>query len=259
VSEPLLYEVEEGIARLTLNRPEKRNALNTELIRRLREGLLAAEGDPSVRVVTIRGAGKDFCAGGDLAELAGLAGSGIRENLADVEELAALFLAIRRLSRPVVALVRGRALAGGAGLATACDLVLAGEEALFGYPEVHIGFVPAMVASLLRRNVSEKRAFELITLGESFGAVEAERWGVVNRVFPESIFDEQSANVVRSLAERSASAVTLAKRLLYQQDSLDFEGAIGVGVSINALARTTEDTRKGVRDFLETRGAGGRG
>ncbi|MEX2583222.1 MAG: enoyl-CoA hydratase-related protein [Gemmatimonadota bacterium] len=249
--DPLLYEVRGPIAWITLNRPEKRNALSRALIEGLREALRRAADDGEVRVVAMAGAGNDFCAGADLGELGGLQDASVAENLDDIEALAGLILEIRALNRPVVAVVHGRALAGGCGLASACDLVLAREDATFGYPEVRIGFVPAMVMAILRRNVSEKRAFELIALGRTFGAAEAERYGLVNRVFPHESFEDDVREVLLALASRSSSALALGKRLLYQQDGLGFEAAVRAGVDVNALARTTEDTRSGVRRFLD--------
>jgi len=246
----LRYTVEGPVAALVLDRPEKRNALDGALIEALSDGLRRAEANEDVRVVTLTGAGGDFCSGADIAELGRLANASVMENLRDVDSLADLFLHIRALSRPVVALVRGRALAGGCGLATACDLVLASESARFGYPEVRIGFVPAMVMAILRRNVSEKRAFEMIATGAEFGAEEAERVGLVNLVLPEATFEADAARFVREIAERSPSALALAKRLLYRQDGMSFEAAIRTGSDLNVLARMTEDTRAGVARFL---------
>jgi methylglutaconyl-CoA hydratase len=171
-NQALIYAVEGTVALLTLNRPEKRNALNDDLIGSLKEALREADANNSVRVVVITGAGTDFCSGADLSALQKISESSVMENLEDAQSLMELFALIRHVRVPVVAAVRGRALAGGCGLATACDLVLAAKSARFGYPEVKIGFVPAMVMAILRRNVSEKRAFELITRGAEFGAEE---------------------------------------------------------------------------------------
>jgi methylglutaconyl-CoA hydratase len=249
--EVLLAQRTDGVLWLTLNRPEKRNALNSELIGALKAALREAEADPEVRVVALRGAGKDFCAGADLASLRRIAEGSVMENLADVDELAELVLRIRHLRQPVVALVRGRALAGGAGLATACDLVVATESASFGYPEVNLGFVPAMVMAILRRQVSEKIAFELIAHGERITAGEAERFGLINRVVRDDAFDNEGEAYVTALAERSASAVQLSKRLLYQQDGMAFESALRAGANLNVIARMTEDMQTGVANFLE--------
>ena len=249
--EVLLVRREGGVARLTLNRPEKRNALDAALIAALKAALRAADDDPEVRVVALEGAGKDFCSGADLSALRTIAEGGVMENLDDVEGLAELFLLPRRMRKPVVALVRGRALAGGCGLATACDLVLAAESAQFGYPEVRIGFVPAMVMAILRRNVSEKRAFDLLVRAQPVAAAEAERIGLINRVVADDAFAAEADALLAGMAERSPSAVQLTKRLLYHSDAMGFEAAVRAGADLNVLARMTDDMQAGVRRFLE--------
>jgi methylglutaconyl-CoA hydratase len=249
--EPLLVRDEGGIRRLVLNRPDKRNALNAELIAALKSALRQADGDDAVRVVAIEGEGKDFCSGADLSALRKIAESSVMENLEDVDELAELFLFPRRMRKPVVACVRGRALAGGCGLATACDIVLAADTAEFGYPEVRIGFVPAMVMAILRRNVSEKRAFELIVTGQPIAAAEAERIGLINHAWPDTDFDRQRDLFLEDLAKRSPSAVQLSKRLLYHADGMGFEAALRSGADVNVVARMTDDTKAGVARFLE--------
>jgi methylglutaconyl-CoA hydratase len=247
----LLVQREGGVARLVMNRPDKRNALSGELVAALKAALREADADPETRVVALEGAGKDFCSGADLSALRTVAEGGVMENLEDVDALAELFLLPRRMRKPVVALVRGRALAGGCGLATACDLVLAAEGAQLGYPEVRIGFVPAMVMAILRRNVSEKRAFELIARGKPIAAAEAERIGLVNQVVPDEIFAAEAEALLADLAERSPSAVQLSKRLLYHSDAMGFEAAVRAGADMNVLARMTDDMQAGVRRFLE--------
>src|SRR5919205_4163937 len=162
---PVIYAVEGAVALLTLNRPEKRNALNDALVAALKEALRDADARDAVRAVVLTGAGTDFCSGADLSALRKIAEGSVTDNLEDAQSLMELYALVRRVRVPVVAAVRGRALAGGCGLATACDIVLASASARFGYPEVKIGFVPAMVMAILRRNVSEKRAFELLTRG----------------------------------------------------------------------------------------------
>jgi methylglutaconyl-CoA hydratase len=255
VSDPrpplLLRSFDASVARLVMNRPEKRNALDDALISELKAALREADADPATRVITLAGAAPDFCAGADLAALREIADAPVMEQLADVDALAELFLLVRGLRNPVVALVRGRALAGGCGLATACDLVLAARGATFGYPEVRVGFVPAMVMAILRRNVPEKRAFELVTGGAAVGAEEAERIGLVNRVFADDEFEAEAESYVRELAGRSASAVRLCKRLLYLQDGMGFEAALRAGADLNVIARMTDDTRAGIARFLE--------
>lgn len=248
---PVLYANEGPVALVTLNRPEKRNALNDALIAGLKEALRDADSRESVRAILITGAGADFCSGADLSALRKISESSITENLEDAQELLELFALIRRVRVPVVAAVRGRALAGGCGLATACDIVLASASARFGYPEVNIGFVPAMVMAILRRNVSEKRAFELITRGAEISAQEAERIGLVNHVFDDEDFETKVENYVAEFERTSRSAVMLTKRLLYHMDGMNFDAALQSGADVNAIARMTEDCQKGIARFLK--------
>jgi len=245
------FRVDAGVARITLNRPEKRNALNAELIAALRDALSRSAKDENVRVVLITGAGPDFCSGADLAGLDRTAEAGVLDHIGTARHMADAFLEMRQHPRPVVAAVRGRALAGGCGLATACDLILAAESAQFGYPEVKIGFVPAMVMAILRRSVSEKRALELIVTGEIITAAQAHAVGMINRVFPDAEFEARVEDYVAALASKSASAVTLSKSLLYHMDGMTFESAIDAGVHGNALARMTEDARRGIERFVK--------
>ena len=248
---PTIYEVSDGVARITLNRPEKKNALNDELISRLKQGLRDAAADPAAKLVAITGAGGDFCSGADLAGLEKMADASVMDHMNGARHMAEAFLQIRHHPKPVVALVKGRALAGGCGLATACDLILAADNAQFGYPEVNIGFVPAMVMAILRRSVSEKRAFELITSGQPVSAAEACAIGVVNQVYPAAEVDARAAEYVAKLAAKPASAVTLSKMLLYHMDGQGFEGALESGVHFNAIARMTPEMKAGVAKFLK--------
>jgi methylglutaconyl-CoA hydratase len=246
-----LYEFEGALARITLNRPEKRNALNDALIGGLKQALRAADEEAAVRAIVITGAGADFCSGADLAALQKISESSITENLEDAASLMELFTLIRKVRVPVVAAVRGRALAGGCGLATACDMVLAAASARFGYPEVKIGFVPAMVMAILRRNVSEKRAFELITRGGEISAEEALRVGLINHVYADDAFETEVENFMRGFEKVSRSAVMLSKRLLYHMDGMTFDAALQSGVDVNAIARMTEDCQQGIARFLK--------
>lgn len=247
----ILYSVDGALARITLNRPEKRNALNEELIEGLKDTLALAAEDNEVRVVLLTGAGQDFCSGADLAAFDQSADAGILDHLATARELAELFLAIRHHPKPIIAAVRGRAFAGGCGLATACDLILASESAQFGYPEVKIGFIPAMVMAILRRSVSEKRAFELLTTGDPIGTSEAHRIGLINRVFADAEFEEQVEQYVQAIASKPASAVALTKNLLYHIDGMTFDAAIEAGAHANALARMTDEARRGIERFAK--------
>jgi methylglutaconyl-CoA hydratase len=244
------YSTANLIAAITLNRPEKRNALNDALVNSLKSALQKADADENLRAIVIKANGTDFCSGADLSALQKISESSVLENHDDAQNLMELFAMIRKIKVPVIAAVHGRALAGGCGLATACDIVLASKSAKFGYPEVKIGFVPAMVMAILRRNLSEKRAFELITKGFDFDAETAERIGLINRVFDDETFENDVANYVADYTKVSRSAVILSKRLLYQMDNMTFETALNTGVDINTIARMTEDCQKGIAKFL---------
>jgi methylglutaconyl-CoA hydratase len=246
----LMIKTEGSICVLTLNRPEKRNALNDELIRELKASLRAADDEQSLRAIVIKGSGKDFCSGADLSTLQKIADASYKENLEDAKSLAELFSLIRNIKIPVIAAVHGRALAGGCGLATACDLVVATNTARFGYPEVKIGFVPAIVMAFLRRNISEKRAFEMITQGFEFSAEQALDMGLLNRIFDEATFETDVTAYASVYEKVSRSAVILSKELLYRMDSLSFDQSMNAGSEVNAKARMTEDCQKGITKFL---------
>lgn len=247
----ILYSADGAIARLTLNRPDKRNALDAEIVSEIKAALQQAAADSSIRVIVISGAGKDFCSGADLAALQRISEATVMENIADARNLGELFNQMRQHPRPIVAAVRGRALAGGCGIATACDIVLAAESAQFGYPEVNIGFIPAMVMAILRRSVPEKRAFELITRGDILSAKRAEEIGMITRVFSDEEFAAKVEEYVGQLAAKSASAVSLSKNLLYHMDAMTFETALEAGVQLNAITRMTDDCKRGVEKFLK--------
>src|SRR5262245_34087963 len=246
----ILYSVDQSIARITLNRPDKRNALDGQIVSEIKQALAAAAVDDGVQVVLIAGAGKYFCSGADLEALRRISEATVMQNVADARNLGELFIAMRRHPRPIIAAVHGRALAGGTGIATASDIVLASESAQFGYAEVNIGFIPAMVMAILRRSVSEKRAFELITRGEVISASRAAEIGLVNRVFADDVFERSVDEYVAHSASKSATAVSLAKNLLYQTDGMSFESAIEAGAQLNAITRMTEDCKRGIDKFL---------
>lgn len=250
MNDRVLTSIEAGVLTLTLNRPDKRNALDSATLDGLAEGLARAELEPAIRAVAIRGAGKDFCAGADLDELLASADRTVEENERSALALGEIFLALRRLPKPSVAIVHGRALAGGAGLATACDIVLATASSRFGYPEIERGFVPAMVMAMLRRSVGEKRAFELVATGRQVGADEALALGLVSRVFPDASFDAECAGVLATLTTRSATAFALTKQLFLELDERTFADGILLGARVNALARSTADFRRAIAEFL---------
>lgn len=257
MSDRVRYEarVADGVAILTLARPEKRNALDPETIADLEEALAAAEADERVATILLAAEGRDFCAGADLAHIERTLDMSRRELEQDALDMGRLFLHMRRLPKAIVAAVQGNALAGGAGLATACDMVLAADDANFGYPEIHIGFVPAMVMTMLVRAVGEKRAFGLVASGHRIGAREAMEIGLVHTVFSRHTFADDSLAFAADLATRSRTSMALTKRLLYELDELTFAEGIDRGASVNAEARSTEDMRAGVRAFLARRTA----
>jgi methylglutaconyl-CoA hydratase len=247
----LLSSLESGVLSLTLNRPEKRNALNAELIESLHQALERADLDSAVRVVLLRGAGKDFCAGADLDELLASANQSVDDNQRAALQLGSLFERMRTLPKPVLAMVHGRALAGGAGLATASDLLLAGAGAQLGYPEIQRGFVPAMVMALLRRAAGEKVALDLLLTGRLLSADEAGRAGLVSRVFPDEELETSTLQLARQLAGSSGTAIALTKQLFYQIDGTTLSEGIARGAQVNAIARATPDFRDSIARFLE--------
>jgi methylglutaconyl-CoA hydratase len=211
----------------------------------------AADLDADVRVVLIRGAGRDFCAGADLDELLASADRTLAENEAAALRLGTLFARLRALPKPVVALVHGRALAGRAGLVTACDLALACESAQLGYPEIQRGFVPAMVMTMLRRAAGEKQALDLVLTGRVLSARDALAAGLVTRVVPDDDLEREASAMTTALAAVSPSALALTKQLFYQLDGRNLDDGIALGARVNALARQTPDFRAAIAQFLQ--------
>ena len=254
-SSPVLVDIEAaaGVATLTLDRPRRRNALSSAMVAALSARLAELGDDSRVQVIALRGAGADFCAGADLSEIAATQREGAEAGLADARALGEVFVLIRRVEKPVVAVVRGRALGGGCGLATACDIVLAHPGATFAYPEVRLGFVPALVMAALRGKVGEAAAFELVVRGHRVGADEAAALGLVTRVIPDGDFEVAVAAYLRDLAARPPTAVALAKRLFHGLGAASFEDAVARGAEVNAVARLTRECRDGVRGFLRGR------
>jgi methylglutaconyl-CoA hydratase len=251
VSDRVLVQVSGGVLTATLNRPDKRNAIDTPMIDALLAALERADLDAGVRVVAVRGAGPDFCAGMDLHELLASADHTLDQNRHAALHFAEVFLRMRRLPKPIVALVHGRALAGGCGIATACDLVLAAESAQFGYPEVQRGFVPAIVMTMLRRAVAEKIAFDLAVTGRLLAGTEAAAVGLASRVYEDADFAEQAGEVLRVLAAASPSALAFTKQQFYQLDGLSFDDGLRLGADVNAVSRSTPDFRNALSAFLQ--------
>lgn len=249
----LRVEAEGGVVSITLNRPDKRNALNAAMIRELLHALRAAEEDAGCGVVLLTGAGGAFCAGMDLEHLEALEGKTPDEHRADTEQISGLLRALYDFSKPTIAAVNGAAVAGGMGLATVCDFTLAVPEAKFGYTEVRIGFIPAIVSAFLREQVGDKRARDLLLTGRLIGAEEAERMGLVTRVVPAVELMQEARGLAAKLLENSPEAMRATKRLLSEHAQVRLDAEIEAAIAANVAARATRDFREGVRAFLEKR------
>ena len=240
-----------AVGRIILARPEQKNALDRQMADDLFAALAQFEADGTCRVVHLGAEGEDFSLGADLDAWERALSAGSEAHRAEAEAFGRVLLAIRALMKPVVCTVRGRALADGAGLASACDLVLAHEDAEFGYPEVRMGFVPALVMTMLRRSVGEKHAADLVLTGRIIGAEEAERIGLVSRVVPAATFDEDIDATLEQISQSPATALALTKWLLYKLDALSFEDGVAAGVVTNVEARATDDFRAGLRKAIQ--------
>ncbi len=247
----VIYTVKERVGYITLNRPEKRNALSHELVIELTDAFDKAEQDSSVKVVVLNAAGEAFCAGADLAYLQQLQRFSYEQNLEDSRQLKNLFLKIYQLKRVVIAQVQGHALAGGCGLATVCDFTFAVPEAKFGYTEVKIGFIPALVSVFLIRKVGEHKAKQLLLTGEVIKAQEALTRGLINQVvnakdLEQTVFDFAS-NLIRS---NSGQSMQLTKQLIAQVQSLSLEEGLEQAALMNAHVRAAKDCKAGIAAFL---------
>jgi len=243
---------EDAIATITLNRPEKRNAVSFTLVGELQAALDEVErGGAQALIVT--GAGKAFCAGLDLEELKSLLGKTHDENVKDSARMAALFRRIYDFPKPTIAAVNGAAIAGGTGIATMCDFTLAVPEAKFGYTEVRIGFVPAIVSSVLVWQVGHKIARDLLLTGRLFDAAEAHRFGLVNEVVAPEALRERARALAGQLLENSPTSLRATKKLINGFIAASLDQQIADAVEDNARIRTTADFREGVTAFLEKR------
>ena len=243
---------ESRIATITLNRPEKRNAVSFQLVEDLIGALRETERSDS-QVVIITGAGKAFCAGLDLEELKSLIGKSEEQNVKDSQTMANLFRTIYDFPKPTIAAVNGAAIAGGTGIATMCDFTLSVPEAKFGYTEVKIGFVPAIVSSYLVFQVGHKIARDLLMTARLFDAAEAHRYGLVNEIVPAENLMMRARELANVLLENSPSSVQATKRLIngFIKEQLDVQ--VAAAVKDNARIRTTADFKEGVSSFLEKR------
>jgi methylglutaconyl-CoA hydratase len=240
------------VATITLNRPEKRNAINFELIDDLLRSLEeVAKSDALVVILT--GAGKAFCSGMDLDNLKALLGRSPQQNLQDSQTMVRLFRALYEFPKVTIAAVNGAAIAGGTGLALLCDFTLAVPEAKFGYTEVRIGFVPAIVSTFLLRQVGEKQARDLLLTGRLFGADEAARMGLINEIVPPENLLTRARELAALLMENSPTSLRATKQLLTNHARAEIDSQIEAAVRENAAIRNTADFREGISSFLEKR------
>jgi methylglutaconyl-CoA hydratase len=240
------------VATITLNRPDKRNAISFELIDDLLQALEeVAKSDALVVILT--GAGKAFCSGMDLDNLKGLLGRSPEQNLQDSQTMVRLFRALYEFPKVTIAAVNGAAIAGGTGLALLCDFTLAVPEAKFGYTEVRIGFVPAIVSTFLLRQVGEKQARDLLLTGRLFGADEAARMGLINEILPPENLMTRARELAALLMENSPSSLRATKQLLTHHARAEIDSQIDAAVRENAAIRNTADFREGISSFLEKR------
>ncbi len=247
------YRTDERICTITLARPEKHNALDDIMVNELSSAFLSAQKDSSVKAIILRGEGESFCSGADLAYLQRIAQYDFHQNQEDSVNLMKLFLQISMHRKPVIAVVHGNALAGGCGLATVCDLVVASREtAKFGYTEVRIGFIPAIVMIFLVRRVGEARARELALRGNIISADEALRIGLVNQVVPETGLEAAGTSLAKDLVKHcSSSSMGLIKELLARIHGMSTNDALDYAANLNALTRMTDDCKKGIEAFLK--------
>jgi methylglutaconyl-CoA hydratase len=244
---------EGGVLTITMNRPDKRNALNPEMMEDLTHAFLAASGDAGCGVILLTGAGSAFCAGLDLDHLETLGAKTPEEHRLDSERIARLLRTLYDTPKPTIAAVNGAAIAGGMGLATICDFTLAIPEAKFGYTEVQIGFVPAIVSAFLRSQIGDKRSRDLLLTGRLIKAPEAFDLGLVTRVVPEQDLMIEARKLAFSLLRNSPAAMRATKRLLSEHANHHLEQEIESAIAANAEARNTEDFKEGIRAFLEKR------
>jgi len=247
----VLYSVANRIATITINRPEKRNALNPQLIVDLTENFIRASEDDEVKLIILKANGTSFSAGADLEYLQQLQKNTFEENVADSNRLKKLFTTIYYLPKVVIAQVEGHAIAGGCGLATICDIIFATPESNFGYTEVKIGFVPAIVSCFLKQKVNETIAKELLLTGKTFSAHEALQYNLINYVTKSSEINHTVKEFALSLCNQSSgNSLMITKQLITQTTNPLLEKSLEFAVQINARVRESDDFKRGISSFL---------
>jgi methylglutaconyl-CoA hydratase len=247
----ILQQKKDGIGIITLNRPDKRNALNDVVVGELKEAFASFTTDNEVKVIILRASGSVFSAGADLQYLQQLQANSFEENLADSNSLKELFLQIYTLPKVVIAEVQGHAIAGGCGLMTVCDYAFAVPEAKFGYTEVKIGFIPAIVLVFLLRKLSEARAKELLLGAKLIDASRASEIGLINRVIPAIELSSYTEHFALDLSQsNSVASMGLTKKLISDVQSMDLESALSMAAETNAHVRESADCKRGIASFL---------
>lgn len=245
------YTVKERIGYITLNRPEKRNAMNHDLVTELKEAFRKAEDDDGVKIIILNAEGESFCAGADLEYLQQLQKFSFEQNLADSNHLKELFLQIYQMKKVVIAQVQGHALAGGCGLVTVCDFVFAAPEARFAYTEVKIGFIPAIVMVFLLRKIGEGKSKQLLLSGSWISAREAKAFGLINGIVAKERLAEEVTTFARQLTDsNSGYSMSVTKQMIAKMQTLSIEDALSFAAEMNAKARGSDDCRKGIAAFL---------
>jgi methylglutaconyl-CoA hydratase len=242
-----------GAATIALNRPDKRNALSAELITALRAELKTLRHNDAVRSVFIKGNGAAFCAGADLNEIQALQHAGVADNQKNSHELREFFVDLYSFPKPTCAVVHGPALAGGCGLATCCDFVIATRDATFGYPEVKIGFIPAIVMVLLTHQIGERAARDLCLSGRTIDAEEAHRLGLVSQVVVQADLAGAVGKLARDLRKNAPQAMATVKRMFWRLHGMSTEDGLVWASDMNAMARSTDECKEGIAAFLEKR------
>lgn len=257
MTEPVLLVEQRGVVEvLTLNRREAKNALNAELVEALTAAVLRAAQDDGIRALVLAGAGGAFSAGADLKGLSALQTATPQENAEDGKRFLRLLKTLGTCPKPLVGAVDGPALAGGCGVVSCCDFILASPESTFGYPEVKVGFVAAMVLVLLARQLGERRARELLLSGVPISADKAHAWGLVHHVMPSEALLDEAVSHARQLAGGAPSALALTKELLWTTSGLPLGPALELAAQANVFARTNPDMREGLEAFLGKRRPG---
>ena len=249
--EQVLVSAAHHIATVTLNRPDQRNALSATMLRDLAAAMRWCRDEPEIRVVVLTGAGKVFCAGADLSSFDGETSALDRYRSRDL--FVELFVLMAELGKPIVGRINGHALAGGFGLACACDLLVAADTASFGTPEINVGIWPMMIQAILTRNVPRKVLLEMEMLGDRWTAAQMQAVGVVNRVVPHADLDSTVTEIAQALARKSPVALRLGRDSFYRQEDMDFRAALHYLHGQFLLVSQTEDSREGIRAFFEKR------